>query len=148
VDNKLQVVLQLFGKVGTPKADYSCAVESTILLHGRMYITERFLNFYSNFFGVEKKIVIPLSVILEIEKANTALVIPNALAVKTSRKTYIFRSFWDRDSTYDLLCRQWKDVIGGLQSHEPSLTDTVLHPYSANVAQARRASSAETEVVS
>ena len=36
--------------------DYSCAVESKILLHGRMYITDKFICFYSNFFGFEKKV--------------------------------------------------------------------------------------------
>ena len=36
--------------------DFSCAVESKILLHGRMYITDKFICFYSNFFGFEKKV--------------------------------------------------------------------------------------------
>jgi len=31
-------------------------VESKILLHGRMYITDKFICFYSNFFGFEKKV--------------------------------------------------------------------------------------------
>ena len=32
--------------------DFSCAVESSVLLHGRMYVTNRFLCFYSNLFGL------------------------------------------------------------------------------------------------
>jgi hypothetical protein len=40
-------------------ADFSCAVESKILLHGRMYITDKFVCFYSNFFGFEKKVRSP-----------------------------------------------------------------------------------------
>lgn len=40
-------------------ADFSCAVESRILLHGRMYVTTTFVCFYSNLFGFEKIIKIP-----------------------------------------------------------------------------------------
>lgn len=36
--------------------DYSCAVESKVLLHGRMYVSDRYICFYSNFFGFEKKV--------------------------------------------------------------------------------------------
>ena len=55
-----------------------------MLLHGRMYVTNNFLCFYSNLFGVEKKIRIPFSHITLITKENTALVIPNAIAITTS----------------------------------------------------------------
>ena len=65
-------------------SDFSCAVETTMLLHGRMYVTNNFLCFYSNIFGVEKKIRIPFSHITLITKENTALVIPNAIAITTS----------------------------------------------------------------
>ena len=65
--------------------DFSCAVETKVLLHGRMYVTNRFLCFYSNLFGVEKKIRIPYSHITLITKENTALVIPNAIAIATSK---------------------------------------------------------------
>ena len=65
--------------------DFSCAVESPILLHGRMYITKRFLCFYSNLFGLEKKIRIPFSHMKDITKENTALVIPNAICVTTCK---------------------------------------------------------------
>ena len=64
-------------------SDFTCAVESTVLLHGRMYITNRFICFYSNLFGLEKKIRIPYSHIRSITKENTAMVIPNAIAIST-----------------------------------------------------------------
>lgn len=105
-------------------------MESKILLHGRMYITDKFICFYSNFFGFEKKvrgtfgvytrvidlalpiyiythtdiilsqIKIPFSHVLKITKGNTALLIPNSINIVTSRKEYCFRSFWDREETY------------------------------------------------
>ena len=101
------ILKQIFGDVGDLIVDLSCAVESTVLLHGRMYITNRHLCFYSNIFGLEKKIRIPYSHITAITKEMTALVIPNALSVTTYRKEYLFRSFWDRDECYRLL----KDIV-------------------------------------
>jgi hypothetical protein len=68
---------------GSNNVDYTCAVESSVLLHGRMYVTNRYLCFYSNLFGLEKKIRIPFSHIKAITKEFTALVIPNALNVTT-----------------------------------------------------------------
>lgn len=92
-----EVLRQLFGDVGEHVDDFTCAVQSNIILHGRMYVTDRFLCFYSNLFGLEKKIRIPYSHITVITKENTAFVIPNAIAITTYRKEYLFRSFWDRD---------------------------------------------------
>lgn len=108
--------------------DFTCAVESTVLLHGRMYITNRFICFYSNLFGLEKKIRIPYSHIRSITKENTAMVIPNAIAISTGaitrretpvfagnqshliidsyfadKKDYTFRSFWDREDCFRIL---------------------------------------------
>ena len=68
-----------------------------------MYITDKFICFYSNLFGMEKKIRIPYSHITLITKEKTALVIPNAIAITTYRKEYIFRSFWDRDECFEML---------------------------------------------
>ncbi|KAJ1417017.1 hypothetical protein B484DRAFT_301097, partial [Ochromonadaceae sp. CCMP2298] len=83
--------------------DFTCAVESTVLLHGRMYITNRFICFYSNLFGLEKKIRIPYTHIRKISKENTAMVIPNAIAISTDKKDYTFRSFWDREDCFRIL---------------------------------------------
>jgi len=47
-------------------------------------------------FACAMKIRIPYSHVTCITKENTALVIPNAIAVITHKKEYIFRSFWDR----------------------------------------------------
>jgi uncharacterized membrane protein YgcG len=142
LDNKMAVMGQLFGRVGVPQNDYSCAVESTILLHGRMYMTERFLCFYSNVFGLEKKIIIPLSVVLQVDKANTAMVIPNAITIKTSRKLYVFRSFWDRDSTFEAIEAAVANIKVSLErvDGEPSLNDSTLNPHATAAHAAARSS--------
>ena len=43
-----EIVQTIFGEVGTIISDFSCAIERHILLHGRMYVTDRFICFYSN----------------------------------------------------------------------------------------------------
>jgi hypothetical protein len=90
-----------------------------------MYITSRYLCFYSNLFGLEKKIRIPFSHIKEITKENTALVIPNALSVTTFRKEYLFRSFWDRDECFQVLrfvIDKQKDLGRGSMGPSPLVT--------------------------
>lgn len=82
--SRQEIIHTIFGEVGELINDFSCAVESTVLLHGRLYLTNRFLCFYSHLFGLEKKIRVPFSHISEIRKENTARVIPNAIAIKTS----------------------------------------------------------------
>ncbi|KAG5182350.1 hypothetical protein JKP88DRAFT_152047, partial [Tribonema minus] len=76
--------------------DFSCAVQSRVLMHGRLYITPGHLLFYSNIFGFEKIIRIPFTHVRGVARASTALFIPNAIAITTSRRAYVFRSFWDR----------------------------------------------------
>jgi len=130
-DEKREIVRQLFGDVGELKRDFSCAVESSILLHGRMYVTKKFLCFYSNLFGLEKKIRVPYSHISVISKENTALVIPNAISVTTFRKEYIFRSFWDRDECYNLI-KELVEAVKGTRgstasSHEEANAASVIH---------------------
>mmetsp|Transcript_18210 Transcript_18210/g.55823 ORF Transcript_18210/g.55823 Transcript_18210/m.55823 type:complete len:722 (-) Transcript_18210:277-2442(-) len=113
-----EIVRTIFGDVGAIRRDFSCAIERKILLHGRLYVTDRFICFYSNLFGFEKKIKIPYSYITCITKEYTAVFIPNAIAVITARKEYIFRSFWDRDECYAVL-KQMHDLYRGVVETGP-----------------------------
>jgi len=107
------ILKQIFGDIGELVDDFTCAVESTVLLHGRMYITNRFICFYSNLFGLEKKIRIPYTHIRKISKENTAMVIPNAIAISTDKKDYTFRSFWDREDCFRILTAFLSKFKGG-----------------------------------
>lgn len=124
--NTKDLLAKLFGDVGELKGHYSSAVESRILLHGRMYVTTKFMCFYSSLFGLEKKIRIPLVHITELRKITTALVIPNAIAIVTPRKEYIFRSFWDRNEAYDLLDELVQINKKGIASVKASITDDII----------------------
>jgi len=46
-------------------------------------VTDTFLGFYTNLFGIEKKIKIPLKTVKCVTPAKTMLVIPNAISVET-----------------------------------------------------------------
>lgn len=54
------------------------------------------------------QVVIPFSDVQEIEKKMTALVIPNAIGVYTSKERYTFASLISRDSTFDVLMNIWR----------------------------------------
>ncbi|CAN0287606.1 unnamed protein product, partial [Hapterophycus canaliculatus] len=49
------ICYQIFGDVGALIRDFSCAWDHKVVMHGRMYVTERRLCFYANFFGLEAK---------------------------------------------------------------------------------------------
>ena len=59
--------------------DYSCALKQKMLLHGRMFLTNRHVCFYSNLFGFEKKLVIPMESIARISKGTTLKMLSNAV---------------------------------------------------------------------
>jgi hypothetical protein len=60
--------------------DFSCAVEKSIMLHGRMYVSRHFVAFESPlFYGT--KLVIPVADILSVCEANQAIVFPNAIKI-------------------------------------------------------------------
>lgn len=67
-------------------ADYGCALAKDILVHGRLYVSENHICFHSNLFGWITDVVIPFAEVQTIEKKMTALVIPNAIGVMTSKE--------------------------------------------------------------
>ena len=89
--------------------DYSCALKQTMLLHGRMFLTNRHVCFYSNLFGFEKKLVIPMESVTRISKGTTLKMLSNAVRVFTRDNAdgYFFTSFWGkyRDECFGILQR-------------------------------------------
>lgn len=79
--------------------DFSCAIESTILIHGRLYLSNTALLFYSNLFGIEKKVKIPYSRVKSFAKAKTALLIPNAIQIVTSEGAYVLTLIFELSLT-------------------------------------------------
>jgi hypothetical protein len=61
--------------------DYSCAIKKSILLHGRMYISQHHIAFFSSIFSHKTVIAIPISHILHIQSAAVALLFDNSIKI-------------------------------------------------------------------
>ncbi|EXJ75597.1 uncharacterized protein A1O5_00104 [Cladophialophora psammophila CBS 110553] len=88
--------------------DYSCALQKEILLAGRVYISEGHICFFSNILGWVTTVVISFEEVVSIERENTAVVFPNAIAIQTLHARHTFRSLIYREQTYDLLIGIWR----------------------------------------
>lgn len=104
--------------------DYSCALQREIILAGRIYVSERHICFSSNILGWVTTVIISFDEIVSVEKENTAMVFPNAIAIQTLHARHTFRSLLSREATYELLIGIWRLSHPGLKS---SLNGVHLH---------------------
>ena len=86
----------------TVLSTHSCALQSTILLQGTMYITASHICFRSKFnastlVGRETKVVIPIKDIVRLEK-RSILLFPTGIAVVMKDAEIVFGSVMKRDS--------------------------------------------------
>ncbi|XP_014889697.1 GRAM domain-containing protein 3 isoform X1 [Poecilia latipinna] len=92
---------------------YICALQREVPYHGRLYITDTHACFFSSVLLKDTKVVIPVSSIHTVKKQKTALLVPNALSLRTSDgEKYVFVSLRNRESCYQLLrsvCPQIED---------------------------------------
>lgn len=83
---------------------YICALQREVPYHGRLYITENNVCFHSSVLLKATKVVIPVSNVHVLKKQNTALLVPNALSIRTSvGEKYLFVSLRNREGCYKLL---------------------------------------------
>jgi hypothetical protein len=90
-----------------------------------MYVTEKFVLFYSNLFGFEKKIKVPYTHLVSVERTNTAAVIPNAIVLRTAKNEYTFRSFWDREESLRCVVECYEQVCA-LHNKPPTAVQHLL----------------------
>ncbi|KAI9585291.1 protein Aster-B isoform X2 [Glossina fuscipes] len=91
--------------------DYSCALQTSLLLQGRLYISQNYVCFHANIFGWETCLIIKWKDVTSITKEKTALVIPNAISICTLKEKYFFSSFTTRDKTFLILFRVWQNTL-------------------------------------
>ncbi|XP_062868580.1 GRAM domain-containing protein 2B [Trichomycterus rosablanca] len=83
---------------------YICALQREVPYHGRLYITDNNVCFHSSVLLKATKVVIPVSVISVIKKQNTALLVPNALSIRTTMgEKFLFVSLRNREGCHNLL---------------------------------------------
>uniref|UniRef100_A0A4W5LUV1 Si:zfos-943e10.1 n=1 Tax=Hucho hucho TaxID=62062 RepID=A0A4W5LUV1_9TELE len=92
---------------------YICALQKEVLYHGRLYVTKHHACFHSSVLLKDTKLVIPVTRVQIVKKQNTALLVPNALSIRTTEgEKYLFVSLRNREACYKLLrsvCPQLKD---------------------------------------
>lgn len=92
--------------------DYSCAYQREILAQGRMYISLNYICFYANIFSWETNLTIKCKDIKQINKTNTALIIPNAIEIVTNNgDKYFFGSYVSREKAYLMLYKLWQNAL-------------------------------------
>ncbi|KAF9564939.1 hypothetical protein CPC08DRAFT_815693 [Agrocybe pediades] len=72
-----------------------------------MYVSVQHVSFKSEIFGWLTKISIRMTDIMRLEKANTAIIIPNAILIATAERDYFFASFLFRDSAFETIEKIW-----------------------------------------
>ncbi|XP_054661947.1 GRAM domain-containing protein 2B-like [Grus americana] len=98
-------------------ACFSCAWQREVPYHGRLYISSRYVCFHSSLLLKDIKAVVPIASISAIKKTNTALLVPNALSIRTAEgEKFLFVSLHQREATYQLL----KSVCKHLQDNSRS----------------------------
>lgn len=105
-----------FGELATREAllaCFSCAWQREVPYHGRLYISSRHVCFHSSLLLKDIKVVVPVASISALKKTNTALLVPNALSIRTAEgEKFLFVSLHQREATYQLLksvCKHLQD---------------------------------------
>ncbi|XP_063771435.1 GRAM domain-containing protein 2B-like isoform X2 [Pseudophryne corroboree] len=109
------------------KDSFTCALQREVLYQGRLYISHNYLGFYCNMLRKEIKVLIPVSTVILVKKANTALLVPNALSVRTIQgDKYLFGSLRNREICYHAV----RDVCTNLQDGSACNTPLSAEPSS------------------
>ncbi|XP_064031063.1 GRAM domain-containing protein 2A-like isoform X6 [Pogoniulus pusillus] len=91
-------------------ACFSCAWQREMPYRGRLYISSHHICFHSSLLLKDIKVVVPVASISALKKTNMALLVPNALSIRTAEgEKFLFVSLRQREATYQLLksvCRQ------------------------------------------
>ncbi|XP_014739811.1 PREDICTED: GRAM domain-containing protein 2-like [Sturnus vulgaris] len=83
---------------------FSCAWQREMPYHGRLYVSSRHICFHSNLLLKDIKAVVPVASISALKKTNTALLVPNAVSIRTAKgEKFLFVSLRQREATYQLL---------------------------------------------
>ncbi|XP_053961524.1 protein Aster-B isoform X2 [Anastrepha ludens] len=91
--------------------DYSCALQRDILVQGRLYVSQNYVCFHANIFRWETYLTIRWKDVTSITKEKTALVIPNAISICTTKEKYFFATFTTRDKAFLMLFRVWQNTL-------------------------------------
>ncbi|XP_051549265.1 GRAM domain-containing protein 2B isoform X2 [Myxocyprinus asiaticus] len=99
---------------------YICALQKEVPYHGRLYITGSNVCFYSSVLRKDTKVIIPVSNVNILKKQNTALLVPNAISIRTTEgEKYLFVSLRNREGCYKLLRSVCPQIEEGSANSSP-----------------------------
>ncbi|XP_019406145.1 PREDICTED: GRAM domain-containing protein 2-like isoform X1 [Crocodylus porosus] len=108
---------------------FSCAWQKEVPYHGRLYVSQNYICFHCSMLLKDVKVVIPVSSIAIFKKANTALLVPNALSIRTVEgEKFLFVSLRTREATYQLLRSVCKHPEDESRNSSPTATPTIASP--------------------
>ncbi|KAJ3235740.1 hypothetical protein HDU81_000221 [Chytriomyces hyalinus] len=112
-----------------PCEEFSCALETAILVQGRMLISHNAVLFYANIFGIVKEeIAIPFEDIIAVKKTKTAFIFPTAIKLRTMQNCYTFTSFLARETAYKTICARLKSYEAKAAALLPASSGSTLSP--------------------
>nr|XP_019967003.1 PREDICTED: GRAM domain-containing protein 3-like isoform X2 [Paralichthys olivaceus] len=84
-----------------PTHVFPCALQKEVLYHGKLFVSENHVCFYSSVLLKDTKVLIPTSSVREVKKQNSAL---SMLSLQTADgEKYLFVSLRNREMCYKLL---------------------------------------------
>ncbi|XP_061696392.1 GRAM domain-containing protein 2B-like [Syngnathoides biaculeatus] len=96
---------------------FICALQKEVLYHGKLFISEYHVCFYSSVLLKETKLLIPISTIQEVKKHGSAL---SMLSIQTAEdEKYFLFSLKNREMCYNLLQHICSHVQGGSTKSSP-----------------------------
>ncbi|XP_060088692.1 GRAM domain-containing protein 2A-like isoform X2 [Heteronotia binoei] len=100
---------------------FSCAWQREVPYHGRLYVSHNHVCFYCSMLRREVKVIIPVATVSILKKANTALLVPNAISIRTTEgEKFVFGSLRSRETTYQLLRSVCKHLQDGSRNPSPT----------------------------
>ncbi|XP_070603258.1 LOW QUALITY PROTEIN: GRAM domain-containing protein 2B-like [Erythrolamprus reginae] len=124
--SRLQRLSEEGGLLGT----FSCAWQREMPYYGRLYVTNNRICFYCSVLRREVKVIILVPNISVLKKANTALLVPNAICIRTTEgEKFLFGSIRSRESAYQFLrsvCKHLEDISQNNSPMAPSISSDHL----------------------
>ncbi|XP_078054895.1 GRAM domain-containing protein 2B isoform X2 [Mustelus asterias] len=101
---------------------FKCALHKEVPYHGKMYVSDNYICFYSSILK-ETKLVVPVAAVISLKKQNTALLVPNALSIKTTEgEKHLFGSLRTREMTFKVLKRVCAHLENGSPTNSPRIS--------------------------
>ncbi|XP_072100036.1 GRAM domain-containing protein 2A-like isoform X1 [Mobula birostris] len=112
---------------------FKCALHKEVPYHGKMYVTDNYICFYSSILK-EIKLVVPVTDVVVLKKQNIAFLVPSALCIKTSEgEKHLFGALRSRDLTFKVL----KSVCLNLENASSSTSPQAFTPENSYEAETK-----------